>query len=271
MVSANGLVVLNRGKEITFRRGTSGSILDITIASPRLARRIKEWKVLDEETMSDHQYIEFSVSEEIPRGHEKLQRSSKCPSWNLKRLNREKLVESLEESRLVHELNWMTKPVSLKGTVREARQVIVDACNHAMPRRQTRKTGKGSMYWWSKELACLRRKSHAARRKYTHSKGDSELREKWHEARLIFKKAVRSSQRRCWQDLIGESERDPCGLAFKIVTKKLVPRQKISSLDDPIWVLEIIRTLFPHAEPIQREDFTECVVSKEELFTLEEL
>ncbi|XP_043479874.1 uncharacterized protein LOC122509708 [Leptopilina heterotoma] len=58
MLATNGLVVLNRGHEFTFRRGESGSILDLTIASPRLARKIKEWRVLDEETLSDHQYIE---------------------------------------------------------------------------------------------------------------------------------------------------------------------------------------------------------------------
>ncbi|XP_043479937.1 uncharacterized protein LOC122509761 [Leptopilina heterotoma] len=42
MVSAGQLAVLNRGNKFTFRRGISGSILDLTIASPRLARRVKE-------------------------------------------------------------------------------------------------------------------------------------------------------------------------------------------------------------------------------------
>ncbi|XP_043470225.1 uncharacterized protein LOC122503663 [Leptopilina heterotoma] len=177
MISANGLVVLNRGKEFTFRRGVSGFILDLTIASPRLARRTSEWRVLDEETMSDHQYIEFLVSEENSRGRVAPKYGSKSPSWNLRRLNREKLVESLEESRFIRELNWVRKPASLKGIVREARRVIVQACNHSMPRRQKRKTGKGSMYWWNEELACLKRDCHAARRKFTHSKGNLQLRE----------------------------------------------------------------------------------------------
>ncbi|XP_043475040.1 uncharacterized protein LOC122506788 [Leptopilina heterotoma] len=55
MVAANDLVVVNRGQEFTFKRGVSGSIIDLTIASPRVARRIVRWGVLDETTMSDHQ------------------------------------------------------------------------------------------------------------------------------------------------------------------------------------------------------------------------
>ncbi|XP_043474028.1 uncharacterized protein LOC122506100 [Leptopilina heterotoma] len=136
MLATNGLVVLNRGHEFTFRRGESGSILDLTIASPRLARRIREWRVLDEETLSDHQYIEFLVSKGKLRGRTAPKNGSKGASWNLRRLNREKLAESLEESRLIRKSNWVRKPASLKGVVREARRVIVRACNHSMPRRQ---------------------------------------------------------------------------------------------------------------------------------------
>ena len=37
MVPRNDLIVLNQGKEFTFRRGAGGSIIDLTIATPRLA------------------------------------------------------------------------------------------------------------------------------------------------------------------------------------------------------------------------------------------
>ena len=37
MVARNDLIVLNQGKEFTFRRGARGSIIDPTIAAPRLA------------------------------------------------------------------------------------------------------------------------------------------------------------------------------------------------------------------------------------------
>ena len=39
MVASNDLIVLNQGKEFTLRRGAGGSIIDLTIAAPRLKDR----------------------------------------------------------------------------------------------------------------------------------------------------------------------------------------------------------------------------------------
>ncbi|XP_043464539.1 uncharacterized protein LOC122499980 [Leptopilina heterotoma] len=103
--------------------------------------------------MSDHQYIEFSVSEENMGGNNCPQMNKKKPSWNLRRLDRKKLAKSLVEARLIRRLNWHRQPTSVKGIVREARQIIVDACNHSMPRRHQTKARKGALYWWSDELA----------------------------------------------------------------------------------------------------------------------
>ena len=71
--------------------------------------------------------------------------------------------------------------------------------------------------------------------------------------------------------MIGEVEKDPWGLAFKIVTKRLVTRRKTPGLDNPDRVKYIVRSLFPHVEPFQRQDRNSCMVRREELFTLEEL
>ena len=71
--------------------------------------------------------------------------------------------------------------------------------------------------------------------------------------------------------MIGEVEKDPWGLAFKIVIKKLVTRRKTPGLDNLDQVQYIVRNLFPRVEPFQRQDRRSCVVRREELFTLEEL
>ena len=42
-------------------------------------------------------------------------------------------------------------------------------------------------------------------------------------------------------------------------------------LDNPDRVKYIVRSLFLHVEPFQRQDQSSCVVPREELFTLEEL
>ena len=46
--------------------------------------------------------------------------------------------------------------------------------------------------------------------------------------------------------MIGEVEKDPWGLAFKIVTKRLVTRRKTLGLDNPDRIKYIVRSLFPH-------------------------
>ena len=54
--------------------------------------------------------------------------------------------------------------------------------------------------------------------------------------------------------MIGEVENDPWGLAFKIVTKRLVTRRKTPGQDNADRVRYIVRSLFPHVKPFQRQD-----------------
>ena len=48
--------------------------------------------------------------------------------------------------------------------------------------------------------------------------------------------------------MISEVEKDPWGLVFKIVTKRLVTRRKTPDLDNPDRFKYIVRSLFPHVE-----------------------
>ena len=58
MVARNDLTVLNTGREMTFRRGAGGSIINLTIATPFLASRISNWCIL-----VHHHCIDFSILE----------------------------------------------------------------------------------------------------------------------------------------------------------------------------------------------------------------
>ena len=74
-------------------------------------------------------------------------------------------------------------------------------------------------------MSVLRRECFAARRRFTRSKGDSLLHEAWKKAKSALRQGIKKSRLQCWKDLIGEVEKDPWGLAFKIVTKTLVTRR----------------------------------------------
>lgn len=66
MVARTGLNVLNVGFTTTFRRpGYTETIPDISLANEGLLPRIEEWKVIEDFTGSDHQYITFGVREKL--------------------------------------------------------------------------------------------------------------------------------------------------------------------------------------------------------------
>ena len=151
-----------------------------------------------------------------------------------------------------------------------ARRKVVAACDHSMPRRGHGHTGD-SMYWWNDQLSVLRRKCLTEWRKFTRSNGDPLLREAWKKAKLALRQCIKETRLQCWKDLIEKVEKDPWNLAFKIVTKRLMNERNTPDLDNADSVKYIVRSLFSHVEPLQRQDRSSCVVRREELFTLEEL
>jgi len=62
-MNANGLTVCNREGAPTRQVRDSESHIDVTIASIRLASKITKWRILDEESLSDHNYINFSAED----------------------------------------------------------------------------------------------------------------------------------------------------------------------------------------------------------------
>ena len=167
---------MNQGGKFTFRRGAEGSIIDLTIAAPRLASRISDWSVLEVITLSDHRCIEFTLEQRCQAVDKGRGGEGRSPAWNTRRLSRERLREHLEETRLIDELGWVCPARSFEATVCSARQKVVAACDYSVPRRK-RRQAKGSMYWWNDQLAALRRECLAVRRKLTRSKGDAMLHE----------------------------------------------------------------------------------------------
>lgn len=55
----NNLILLNTGSKATFRCGTKTSIIDLTICSKRIYKYLNNWKVLEDDSYSDHSYLSF--------------------------------------------------------------------------------------------------------------------------------------------------------------------------------------------------------------------
>ena len=57
----NNLFTLNKGTKPTFINAIRQQVIDSTIASKGIAGEIRDWKVSDETTFSDHLWICFEV------------------------------------------------------------------------------------------------------------------------------------------------------------------------------------------------------------------
>ncbi|XP_069362437.1 uncharacterized protein [Maniola hyperantus] len=163
----SGLSLLNRGAVHTCVRQQGGSVVDLSFAMPAVAGRVTEWKVEENvETLSDHRYIRFEisntpVSSAFPRG------PSNFPRWCVSQLDRELAKEAAIVQR------WSTSGNSADAGVEELagliRNALVNVCDAAMPRAR-RRPHRRSVYWWSEEIADLRTACIRARREYVRSR-----------------------------------------------------------------------------------------------------
>ncbi|KMQ84759.1 reverse transcriptase [Lasius niger] len=122
-----------------------------------------------------------------------------------------------------------------KGDLDEHRtwllKTMEKACNAAMPKVKARSPRKA--YWWSEEIAKLRRVSDHARR--------------------TVRRRKRKSKARAWKELLSSLDEDPWGRPYRMVLNKLRGgTAPITETLDPQLINRVIDTLFPHVE--EKED-----------------
>ncbi|OWR49031.1 reverse transcriptase [Danaus plexippus plexippus] len=131
------LSLLNTGTVQTCVRRSGGSVVDVSFATPTIARRVEGWRVeVGVETLSDHRYIRFEVSA-TPAGRRSPASSSsssrersRFPRWALSRLNRELAEEAAVVGR------WSLPGSAELGVDEGASRfgdVLHNVCRAAMP------------------------------------------------------------------------------------------------------------------------------------------
>ena len=150
MAARIGLNVVNVGKTPTFRRpGCQGTIPDITLASEKIAGNLKNWKVLEDYNGSDHNYISFKI--EIGNEKQICKSHISTRKWNLTKLNQDRFLDKIRSIPHTSEASLSAKYLSEKTI-----QNIQEACNAAMPKIENR-SNKPAVYWWTSEIAELRK------------------------------------------------------------------------------------------------------------------
>ncbi|XP_054280709.1 uncharacterized protein LOC128998547 [Macrosteles quadrilineatus] len=260
-----GLVVLNEGDTPTFRRpGMRGTISDISFSSESLLARISNWRVIEDLTASDHQYIVFDILDEH---HNQAPVSRSGPRrWNTDKLDVEKFTDVISRGALVNS----AAPVDAEALVTSTMELIVSACDQAMPRRGRRRD-KQAVYWWTLEISNLRKACLKAIRAAMRARRFPDFEAKsaaYRAAKKALHRAIIRSKVSCWRRLQEDVDSDPWGLGYKVVTQKLGARSPPSVMEGTTMD-RIVTALFP-SHP-RRPFFDYGKVGDIPLFSIKEL
>ncbi|CAI6350497.1 unnamed protein product [Macrosiphum euphorbiae] len=239
------LIACNQGGSPTFVRGNSGTHIDVTFAASVLIHKVCDWTVLEEESLSLHRYITFSIRQE--QGNQGGQQTGKRWSW--KRFDLSKLRTFVSSVEFEDSANAAAATHRLKSIVEEA-------FNKSMPKGNY-KGGKKPAYWWTTEIDELRRKCHSTRRHIKrgrlrgepYANGVENI--EYREARRELKHAINKSKKNCWSNLCKQVDTDPWGLPYKLVTKKLIGRKPIPGINLPGRLESIVDTMFPNIAAVE--------------------
>lgn len=231
MISTTGLVICNKGTHSTHNKG---SIIDLTIATPRTAQNMSKWMVLDRETLSDYYYILFET-DPGPSSGEQLR------------------VHKID----VNRLEALLKSDHLDRTVRtcsdadQCALALTEAINGCRPAGQSGRNCRKSVHWWSAEINSLRNAAKHLRRVFQrkrkkHGPACSEEEEKNAKAaRRELANAIKRAKETAWRDLCDLVQKDTWGLPYKLAMDKLTRPPPIPELDTPGRLRLIVDGLFP--------------------------
>ncbi|XP_018782924.1 PREDICTED: uncharacterized protein LOC108965163 [Bactrocera latifrons] len=127
MAARIGLIVLNMGNATTFRKpGCEETTPDITLSTERMAGSINNWKVPEDYTGSDHNYISFMIN--TGGNGCQLRKNIGTRKWNISKLDTSKLIAAIDE------LNPSSDPSLIaRKTVEHTMLNITKACHNQCP------------------------------------------------------------------------------------------------------------------------------------------
>lgn len=254
MAARLDLVVANTGNTPTYRRpGYGDSIPDVTFTTDGIYSRIKQWRVVEGYNASDHQFIAFEVVDDPTY---KKRNTPQPARWNFKKLDKDKFLERLMLAPAPKEMipDGLTGQQRTDRIVTETGKLLTRLCNETMPLKRHRDK-RPQQYWWTDEIANLRKDCLAHKRKLARAKGGVEAeahRAAYSAARKTLTMTIKDSKKRCWRELCDEVDREPWGTGYKIVTGKLGARTP-PAVKDPSTARRIVSGLFPSHETMTEE------------------
>ncbi|KAG8233230.1 hypothetical protein J437_LFUL012435 [Ladona fulva] len=256
MAARMDLMVLNMGNTPTYRRpGFGNSIPDLSLASETIAAIREEWRI----------------------GREMRNRTdprNKIPHrWNYRKFDDVKFAEKLlsgigdipETSQIVK------RRENAEDVVSSTMKILKCACDSFMPIIK-RFINRKSAYWWTEEIAELRRNCLKLRRKAQRARRGAkgiDYSSEHKSARKELRIAIKRSKFRCWKALCDEVNADPWGLGYKIATQKIGALGSVGTMTAR-EMQKVVDELFP-THPLRTDAETEIDGSNIPAFSMGEL
>ena len=237
-LSGTNLVVLNQGNRPTFVRRQQRSYIDITMCTENAARNIRNWRVVDEETLRCHKIIEYEYAvrrTEAPRTIKDGWRTSPEGIETFREKFARRITQATEEGRRLLYDGYM--------------DIVTRSCDEAFPRRNSGRGKKRAAYWWCTEVKNKRNECMASRRRLTREnrRGTEESKEaaalEYKKCRNCYNKEINRAKRRAWAKLLEDLDEDEWGQGYRMVVKRTGRKRenRISAEQQ----MAIARELFP--------------------------
>ena len=246
-MAEHNLVPGNVGNENTFVRGNSGTVIDLTLGTPRAMAQIRNWRVHRENIMdSDHRLIEMEITYGEPI-YEYVR--------DLSRINWKAFSDKLDFKLKNEMLPKEFKLLELESAAENLQNSITSILNYMAPVRQ--RVTKERFKWWTDELDKLWKR----REEVNLSKGNSKTkRELYNKLTKDFNKIKRFEQRKAKRTFFSESN-TPALIAKMDKVLNSQPRNQIgllrktdgsftTSIDESIKI--IMEKCFPDSKAYNR-------------------
>ena len=241
-----GLYVENIGRTPTWQARGSATIIDITL-SLNMGDSVRNWRVTDDITFSDHNLIAFAV--EQPVAGKVFTRNYSKADW--------KTFSSFLEAKLGNPPDVWSKD-TIEKSVLNLCNIIEQALDLSCPKHLCKK--RETILWWNSQCQNAKSRYAAIERKMRRIRcPNDEIRTTARVARKALKRAVRRAKRESFRNLVQETSTVPAMSKLnKILDRKessvlgLVRKPDGTMSATTVESLEVmLREHFPGSQPFQ--------------------
>jgi ribonuclease HI len=269
-IAENNLLLLNNNENIATYHTTRGeSFIDLTLTNVNCVSLIKNWEVLEIDSLSDHRFISFTIAgncEEINYKSTKKY-NTKLANWADFERKLFPIINDLENS-----VESIESSVELNCLIENFNEKLTKVCNKTIPKCLSTKNVNINK-WWTRELTIARLDTNRARRRYQRCQTSArhQLQQNYLEVRAQYITKIKEQKIKSLNKFIEENTRDnPFGLIYKLSQNK-IKFEKVNELlsDDGRLITSseeiaqtLIDSLFPIDRPEEDDDFHKEIRAK---------